>query len=79
MGIESVFVEGGAIIATSFLKSGYVDRLEWFRSSTILGGDAKPVFGFLDIADVTQAICFERLGVQAVGHDLWESYELAEK
>jgi diaminohydroxyphosphoribosylaminopyrimidine deaminase / 5-amino-6-(5-phosphoribosylamino)uracil reductase len=77
VGLESVFVEGGAIIATSFLKSGYVDRLEWFRSSTILGGDAKPVFGFLDIVDVNQAIRFERLGVQAVGDDLWESYELS--
>jgi diaminohydroxyphosphoribosylaminopyrimidine deaminase / 5-amino-6-(5-phosphoribosylamino)uracil reductase len=75
-GLETVFVEGGGMIALSFLKAGYVDRLEWFRASTILGGDGRAVFGNLGIDDVNKAIRFERLGVQAVGEDLWESYEL---
>jgi diaminohydroxyphosphoribosylaminopyrimidine deaminase / 5-amino-6-(5-phosphoribosylamino)uracil reductase len=77
-GLERLFVEGGAQVATAFLKAGYVDRLEWFRSPTVLGADSKPVFGFLNIDDLGQMIRFERLGVQAVGEDLWETYEIME-
>ncbi len=76
-GIESLFVEGGGVIATAFLKAGYVDRLEWFRAPTILGGDARPVIGHLNIEDLSQMYRFTRLAVQAVGDDLWESYELS--
>lgn len=75
-GIERLFVEGGGQIATAFVKLGAVDRLEWFRAPTILGGDGRSVIGFLDIADINRVIRFTRVGVQAVGEDLWESYEL---
>ncbi len=77
VGIERLFVEGGGVIATAFLRAGYVDRLEWFRAPTILGGDARPVIGHLNIDDLSQMTRFTRLGVQAVGEDLWETYELA--
>ena len=73
-----MFVEGGGVVATAFLRAGYVDRLEWFRSPTILGGDARPVIGHLNIDNLTQMVRFTRLGVQTVGDDLWESYELSE-
>lgn len=76
-GIERLFIEGGGLIATAFIKAGLVDRLEWFRSATILGGDARSVIGFLNIDDIHGMIRFSRLGVQAVGDDLWESYELS--
>ncbi|ADU14578.1 RibD family protein [Asticcacaulis excentricus] len=75
-GIDRLFVEGGGQIATAFVKLGAVDRLEWFRAPTILGGDGRAVIGFLDIADINRVIRFTRVGVQAVGDDLWESYEL---
>ena len=78
VGIERLFVEGGGVVATAFLRAGYVDRLEWFRSPTILGGDARPVIGHLNIDNLTQMVRFTRLGVQTVGDDLWESYELSE-
>lgn len=76
LGIERLFVEGGGVVATAFLRAGYVDRLEWFRSSTILGGDARPVIGHLNLERLDQMMRFTRLGVQSVGDDLWESYEL---
>jgi diaminohydroxyphosphoribosylaminopyrimidine deaminase/5-amino-6-(5-phosphoribosylamino)uracil reductase len=76
-GIERLFVEGGGVIATAFLRAGFVDRLEWFRAPTILGGDARPVIGHLNIEDLANIVRFERLGVQAVGDDLWETYELS--
>ncbi len=76
-GIENLFVEGGGVVATTFLRLGFVDRLEWFRAPTILGGDGRPVIGHLNIEDLSQMYRFNRLGVQAVGEDLWESYELS--
>jgi diaminohydroxyphosphoribosylaminopyrimidine deaminase/5-amino-6-(5-phosphoribosylamino)uracil reductase len=76
LGIERLFVEGGGVIATSFLRAGYVDRLEWFRAPTILGGDARPVIGHLNIDALSHIHRFTRLGVQSLGDDLWETYEL---
>ncbi|MGZ3298188.1 MAG: RibD family protein, partial [Asticcacaulis sp.] len=76
-GIERLFVEGGGVVATAFLRLGFVDRLEWFRAPTILGGDARPVIGHLDIEALSQIYRFTRLGVQSLGDDLWETYELA--
>lgn len=76
-GIESLFVEGGGVIATAFLQAGLVDRLEWFRAPTIMGGDGRPVIGHLNVTDLGQMYRFDRLAVQAVGDDLWESYELS--
>jgi len=64
-------------VATAFLRLGYVDRLEWFRAPTILGGDARPVIGHLNIEVLSQIYRFTRLGVQALGDDLWETYELS--
>ncbi|MBW8881768.1 MAG: RibD family protein [Asticcacaulis sp.] len=79
VGIERLFVEGGGVVATAFLRAGFVDRLEWFRSSTILGGDARPVIGHLNLERLDQMFRFTRLGVQSVGDDLWESYELVQE
>ena len=77
LGIQRLFVEGGGVIATAFVRAGYVDRLEWFRAPTILGGDARPVIGHLNIEDLSRIYRFNRLGVQALGDDLWETYELS--
>jgi diaminohydroxyphosphoribosylaminopyrimidine deaminase/5-amino-6-(5-phosphoribosylamino)uracil reductase len=76
IGVERLFVEGGAQIATAFLKAGYVDRVEWFRAPTVMGGDSKPAIGYLNLADLSQALRFMRLSVQSVGDDLWETYEI---
>ena len=75
-GIERLFVEGGGVVATAFLKAGFVDRLEWFRAPTILGGDGRPVIGHLNLDSLAQVYRFTRLGVQSIGDDLWETYEL---
>lgn len=77
LGIERLFVEGGGVVATAFIRAGFVDRLEWFRAPTMLGGDGRPVIGHLNIEVLSQIVRFTRLGVQALGDDLWETYEPA--
>lgn len=76
-GVERLFVEGGGVVATAFLRAGFVDRLEWFRAPTIMGGDGRPVVGHMNLEALSQMTRFTRLGVQSVGEDLWETYELA--
>jgi diaminohydroxyphosphoribosylaminopyrimidine deaminase/5-amino-6-(5-phosphoribosylamino)uracil reductase len=45
-GVRSLFVEGGAQLAGSFLREGLVDRLVIFRSPVQLGSDALQAFAF---------------------------------
>lgn len=74
-GLNRVFVEGGGQVAASFLRCGLVDRLEWFRAPTIIGGEGRPGIGALALAALSDAPRLRRLDVRPVGPDLWERYE----
>jgi diaminohydroxyphosphoribosylaminopyrimidine deaminase/5-amino-6-(5-phosphoribosylamino)uracil reductase len=74
-GLHRLFVEGGGQVAASFLRCGLVDRLEWFRAATVIGGDGRPGVGALAIAGLSDAPHFRRTEVTEVGDDLWERYE----
>lgn len=41
-GINTVFLEGGGKLAASFIVSGLVEEIAWFRAPIILGGDGIP-------------------------------------
>ncbi|WP_247886810.1 bifunctional diaminohydroxyphosphoribosylaminopyrimidine deaminase/5-amino-6-(5-phosphoribosylamino)uracil reductase RibD [Azospirillum sp. SYSU D00513] len=73
-GLTRVLVEGGATLAASLLRAGLVDRLEWFRAASVIGGDGTAaVAGFgLDRLDGMPG--FERVSVRHAGADLAESY-----
>ena len=71
-----VMIEGGGQVAASFLAAGLVDRIEWFRASSILGGEGRPAIADgLDLARLADAPRFKRVEVSSVGDDLWERYE----
>jgi diaminohydroxyphosphoribosylaminopyrimidine deaminase/5-amino-6-(5-phosphoribosylamino)uracil reductase len=55
-GITRLLVEGGPAVATSFLKAGLVDGVEWFRAPMLIGGDGLPAVGTLDAEMLEQAI-----------------------
>lgn len=76
-GIESLMVEGGGQVAASFLRCGFVDRIEWFRAPIVLGGEGRPGVGALALESLGRAPRFRRVAVEAVGEDLWERYETA--
>ena len=78
LGISSVFIEGGGLVAASFLMAGLIDRIEWFRAPIILGGDGRAVFGPVGVNNLSAAFRFVRTGVRNVGSDLWETYERGE-
>jgi diaminohydroxyphosphoribosylaminopyrimidine deaminase/5-amino-6-(5-phosphoribosylamino)uracil reductase len=75
LGITRLLVEGGARIATGFIKSELVDRLVWFRSSSALGGDGLSAFGPLAVQDLSRAPTFGRKSHIRLGADIMETFE----
>lgn len=74
-GLRRLFVEGGGQVAASFLRSGLVDRVEWFRAAMVIGGEGRPGIGALALAALADAPRLRRIEVREVGDDLWERYE----
>lgn len=76
-GITRLMVEGGYEIHTSFLASGLVDEIAWFRSATAIGGDGLPVFGPLGVESPGQAPRFRRIAFEEFGDDTLELFRPA--
>ncbi|MEZ5648256.1 MAG: bifunctional diaminohydroxyphosphoribosylaminopyrimidine deaminase/5-amino-6-(5-phosphoribosylamino)uracil reductase RibD [Alphaproteobacteria bacterium] len=60
-GLTRVLVEGGAELSMAFLKAQLVDRIVWIRAQTLLGGDAIPVSGPLDLQNLDAALHLTRI------------------
>lgn len=73
-GITRVLVEGGARLASSLVRARLVDRVEWFRSSSIIGGDGYPAIAALGIERVDEAPKLLLTHQLALGSDTLSSY-----
>jgi diaminohydroxyphosphoribosylaminopyrimidine deaminase/5-amino-6-(5-phosphoribosylamino)uracil reductase len=69
-GITSLLVEGGATVAAEALRAGVVDRVVLFMAPAILGADAVPAVGRLDLRRVADALRLDVLAVGRSGPDL---------
>jgi diaminohydroxyphosphoribosylaminopyrimidine deaminase/5-amino-6-(5-phosphoribosylamino)uracil reductase len=74
-GLTRLLVEGGGRLAASLLAQDLVDRLAWFRSPGIIGGDGIPAAGPLSLASLTEMPRFQRIAAEPLGADLLESYK----
>jgi len=74
-GITRLMIEGGGRVAASFLASGLVDRLVWFRAPKVIGGDGLPAVADLGLDRLADCPDFARLAVEDVGGDVVEVYE----
>lgn len=74
----SLYVEGGARTAASFLAADLVDRLDLYRAPIVIGG-GRPAIGDIGLTDLAAAhgrwALVER---RQLGTDLYESYERRE-
>lgn len=73
-GITRVLVEGGARLAASALRAGLIDRLEWFRAATVIGGDGLAAVAPFGVDRLADACGFQRTGIRRAGADVVESY-----
>lgn len=74
-GLTRILVEGGAILATAFLKAGLVDRLYWFRAPIVIGGDGLPGVGPLEVDRLAQSVGLRCAGSRPLGNDVLELYD----
>ena len=73
-GLTRVLVEGGATLAAVFLRAALIDRIAWFRSGGIIGGDGIPAVEAYGVDRLATMGRFERRGVKRVGPDLLETF-----
>ncbi|WP_051579706.1 bifunctional diaminohydroxyphosphoribosylaminopyrimidine deaminase/5-amino-6-(5-phosphoribosylamino)uracil reductase RibD [Neorickettsia helminthoeca] len=60
MGINSLLVECGRKLFTSFLKENLFDQIAWFRANKIAGDDAVSLCGDLDFSDPSAFIKLQK-------------------
>ncbi len=77
IGVTRLLVEGGAELAASFLRARLVDRLAWFRSPGLIGGDGLAAIKAFGVDRLAQQARGMRLGVMRAGEDLLETFTLA--
>lgn len=68
--ITSVLVEGGAEINASLLENRLVDRIMFFISPKIIGGDSRCVIGGEGVSSLRDAIELENIATKRIGEDL---------
>ena len=73
-GLTRVLIEGGATVAAAFLRANLVDRLEWFRAATLIGGDGVPATAPFGVDHLADAPGFVRTGFINLGGDVLESF-----
>ena len=73
-GITRLLVEGGGRLAASLLRDDLVERIEWFRAASVIGGDGVAAVAALGIERLAEAPRFERVSVLPLGDDALESY-----
>jgi len=73
-GLTRVLIEGGGVLAASFMASGLVDRLEWFQGAKIIGGDGLPAVAGFGVMEMTDAPEYTLVQVRKTDGNLHHSY-----
>ncbi|MCK4738351.1 MAG: bifunctional diaminohydroxyphosphoribosylaminopyrimidine deaminase/5-amino-6-(5-phosphoribosylamino)uracil reductase RibD [Deltaproteobacteria bacterium] len=68
-GLTSVLVEGGGHLSASLLKASLVDKVLWFSAPILLGSEAIPALGELNINKLTDAKRLKDVSVDKFGSD----------
>jgi len=77
-GLTRVLVEGGAQVATGFLKCGLFDRFLWFHSASILGSGAYNSIQEININNLNNSIKLKFIDRRILGQDMLDIYEKAQ-
>ncbi|HLY55402.1 MAG TPA: bifunctional diaminohydroxyphosphoribosylaminopyrimidine deaminase/5-amino-6-(5-phosphoribosylamino)uracil reductase RibD [Stellaceae bacterium] len=76
-GLTRLLVEGGATLAASLLRHRLVDRIAWFRSPGIIGGDGRASVEAFGVERLAEQVRGTRLSVRRVGEDVLETWAAA--
>ena len=70
MGMSGVLVEGGSRVGACFLREGLVDKVVFFYSPKIIGGDGVSMIGDLGKESVEEAINIKNIRVRRFGDEI---------
>lgn len=73
-GITRLMVEGGATLATAFLRDKLADYLYWFKAPTVIGKEGLPAIGALGLYMLTDALKLQPKDRWEMGRDLCEKF-----
>jgi diaminohydroxyphosphoribosylaminopyrimidine deaminase/5-amino-6-(5-phosphoribosylamino)uracil reductase len=76
-GITRVLVEGGPHLMATYFRAGVVDRIAWFRSASVIGGDGLSAVDAFGVDRLDQMRHFVRRRTLACAPDMLEIYERA--
>lgn len=76
-GLTRVLVEGGATVASAFLKVDLIDRLSVYRGGLMMGADSRSAVGPLGLAGLDFAPRFSLMSTAIVGGDTLETWRKA--
>ena len=76
-GLTRVLVEGGATVASAFLKAELIDRLSVYRGGLMMGADSRSAVGPLGLAGLDFAPRFSLVSTSIVGGDTLETWRKA--
>ncbi|HYW10956.1 MAG TPA: bifunctional diaminohydroxyphosphoribosylaminopyrimidine deaminase/5-amino-6-(5-phosphoribosylamino)uracil reductase RibD [Longimicrobium sp.] len=68
-GVRSMFVEGGAVLASALLAADIVDRMYLFYAPVLIGPDGRAPFGAIASPALADAARWRRLDTQSLGAD----------
>ncbi len=73
-GVTSLMIEGGGILAASFVKSGLVDEIAWFVAPVLIGSEGLPALGPLGLSDLPGATRWKPVATERIGNDVLNTY-----
>ncbi len=73
-GITRILSEGGAQVNASLIRASLVDRLYWFRSTAIIGGDGLPALSSIGLTELQKKPNFSLIRTGRTGNDIWQEY-----
>lgn len=73
-GLTRILVEGGGKLAASLVRADLVDRMIWFRSPSVIGGDGLPALAAFGVDTVAEAPRWRRVRADILGDDLLETF-----
>jgi len=77
-GLTRVLIEGGATLAAAFIRADLVDRIAWFRSAGLIGGDGIAAIDGFGVEELSAMARFRRVAAKPLGVDLLELLERTE-
>ena len=73
-GLTRVLIEGGGVLAASFMAAGLIDRLEWFSGAKIVGGDGLPAIAGFGVEALEDAPAYSLAAAREIDGDMYQSY-----